>query len=59
MEYTVIPDRMEAATYALLALGTKGATRLKGVKYEHCAPWLSQLTEISGKSVYFQKIKQR
>ena len=56
-EYNVIPDRLEAATYALFAFATKGAIRLKGINYEHCAPWLSQLSQINQKGIYYSDDK--
>lgn len=52
-EFTVIPDRLEAATYALLALGTKGVVKLKGIKCEHCSPWLKQLTKTIKNGIYY------
>lgn len=52
-EFEVIPDRMEAATYALLTLATKGETQLEGINFEHCTPWLGQLTRMFDKGIYF------
>lgn len=52
-DFYTIPDRMEAATYALLAMGTKGAINLKGINQEHCAPWLLQLSKIYSRGIYY------
>lgn len=56
--FEVIPDRLEAATYALLALGTRGSVQLKGVNLEHCAPWLKQLTKIAKNGIYYSLDKK-
>ena len=56
-EFSVIPDRLEAATYALLALGTRGAIRIKGITYEHCTPWLSLLNKIDNSNIYYNEDK--
>ena len=56
-EFQVIPDRMEAATYALLTLGTRGRIRIKGIVYEHCKPWLDLLNSVAGKGIYFSPDK--
>lgn len=52
-EFSVIPDRLEAATYALLTLSTKGEAQLDGINFEHCSPWLGQLTRMFDKGIYF------
>lgn len=51
--FDVIPDRLEAATYALLALGTRGVVKLKGIKYEHCVPWVKQLGKTLKNGIYY------
>lgn len=53
VEFEVIPDRLEAATYALLTLSTQGETQLDGINFEHCSPWLGQLTRMFDKGIYF------
>lgn len=52
-EFSVIPDRLEAATYALIALGTKGSIKIKGIICEHCTPWLKQLTKTIKDGIYY------
>ncbi|MDD4556031.1 MAG: hypothetical protein PHE89_01695 [Alphaproteobacteria bacterium] len=51
--FEVIPDRLEAGTYVLLALGTKGTVRIKNINLEHCAPWLKQLTKTVNNGIYY------
>lgn len=53
VDFDVIPDRLEAATYALLALSTQGELQLEGINFEHCSPWLGQLTRMFDKGIYF------
>lgn len=53
VDFEVIPDRLEAATYALLALTTQGELQLEGINFEHCSPWLGQLTRMFDKGIYF------
>lgn len=53
VDFEVISDRLEAATYALLALSTQGEVQLEGINFEHCAPWLGQLTRMFDKGIYF------
>lgn len=53
VDFEVIPDRLEAATYALLALSTQGEIQLEGINFEHCTPWLGQLTRMFDKGIYF------
>lgn len=56
--FEVIPDRLEAATYALLALGSKGSVQIKGIKLEHCTPWLRQLTKTAKNGIYYSLDKE-
>lgn len=53
VDFNVVPDRLEAATYALLSLATKGEIELDGINYEHCLPWISQLSRMFDKGIYF------
>ena len=53
VDFEVIPDRLETATYALLTLGTRGELQLEGINFEHCSPWLGQLTRMFDKGIYF------
>jgi len=54
-DFYCIPDRLEAAAYAMLALGTKGQIRIRGINYEHCSPWLLQLGETGAGEIYFSE----
>lgn len=56
--FEVIPDRLEAATYALLTLGTRGGVQIKGINLEHCAPWLKQLKKTAGSAIYYSLDKK-
>lgn len=51
--FYVIPDRIEAATYALLALGTKGEIQINGINFEHCRPWFSQLNKMFSSGIFY------
>ena len=53
IEFSVIPDRLEAATYALLTLSTQGEVQLDDINFEHCSPWIGQLTRMFDKGIYF------
>jgi UDP-N-acetylglucosamine 1-carboxyvinyltransferase len=44
-EYTIIPDRLEAGTYALATAVTGGSIAIEGVIEEHLHPVLSKLHE--------------
>jgi len=45
VEYEVIPDRIEAATYAIAAAATDGEVCLKGARPDHMSAVLDKLTE--------------
>jgi len=45
-EYTVVPDRMEAGTYAVAAAITGGAVTLRGVVPEHLQPVIMKMREM-------------
>ena len=53
VDFEVIPDRLEAATYALLTLSTKGAIEINGINFDHCAPWLGQLEKMFSKCIFY------
>lgn len=44
-EYAIIPDRLEAGTYAIAAAMTRGAVRIANVNPEHLTPVLLKLQE--------------
>lgn len=44
-DHDIIPDRMEAGTYAVAAAMTKGDVRIEGVVHKHLEPFLSKLRE--------------
>ena len=47
-EMCVIPDRMEAASYACMALGTKGEIFVKDARHEHMITFLNTVRRIGG-----------
>lgn len=53
-EYTVIPDRIEAGTYMILAAATKSRIKLENIIPEHLAPISAKLKE-TNTSVVFSK----
>lgn len=46
IEYTVIPDRIEAGTYMVAAAATKGNVLIENVITDHIKPVIAKLTEI-------------
>ncbi len=48
-EHRVIPDRIEAATYAIAALATNGEVTLRGARVEHMHAVLDKLREAGAK----------
>ncbi len=52
VDFNVMPDRLETATYALLSLATKGEIEIDGINFEHCRPWISQLSQMFDKGIY-------
>ena len=44
--FEVMPDRIEAGTYALLAMALRGKIRLSCTNADHCRPWLNLIKEI-------------
>lgn len=64
VEFTVIPDRLEAGTFALAAAITRGAVELHGVMPEHLHALLAKLTEAGvevreGENTLFVRATQR
>ena len=53
-EYSVIPDRIEAGTYMILAAATRGKIKLENIIPEHLAPICAKLKE-TGTSVLVSK----
>ncbi|MEI6510698.1 MAG: UDP-N-acetylglucosamine 1-carboxyvinyltransferase [Candidatus Uhrbacteria bacterium] len=47
-EATVMPDRIEAASYAAMALGTRGEIFVKGAEHEHLITFLNAVRKIGG-----------
>jgi UDP-N-acetylglucosamine 1-carboxyvinyltransferase len=47
-EISVIPDRLEAASYACMAIGTKGEVFVKGARQEHLISFLNAVRKIGG-----------
>jgi len=48
-EYEVIPDRIEAATYAIAAVATNGEVTLRGARADHLGAVLDKLTDAGAK----------
>ncbi len=48
-EHDVIPDRIEAATFAIAAVATRGRVRLRGARPDHMSAVLDKLQEAGGK----------
>ncbi len=46
----IMPDRLETASYALLAMGLRDKIKLNGTDAESCRPWLNSVIEIAGKN---------
>jgi UDP-N-acetylglucosamine 1-carboxyvinyltransferase len=47
-EFGIMPDRMEAGFYALLAMALKSKIKLIGTDADSCRPWLNSLIDIAG-----------
>ncbi|MBS0585810.1 MAG: UDP-N-acetylglucosamine 1-carboxyvinyltransferase [Verrucomicrobia bacterium] len=48
VEHTVITDRIEAASFGIAAISTKGRVFVEGAKQEHMLTFLNKLREING-----------
>ncbi len=48
-EHEVVPDRIEAATYAIAAVATKGEVTLKGARADHLTAVIDKLEEAGAK----------
>ena len=59
VDFEVIPDRLEAATYALLTLSTRGAVELNGINFDHCSPWLGQLERMFSRGIYYSTDRKK
>jgi len=49
VEHEVVPDRIEAATYAIAAVATKGEVTLKGARADHLTAVIDKLEEAGAK----------
>lgn len=47
-EVTVMPDRMEAASYASMAIGTRGEILVRGAEHAHMMSFLNAVRRIGG-----------
>lgn len=47
-EVTVMPDRMEAASYASMAIGTRGEILVRGAEHAHMMTFLNAVRRIGG-----------
>ncbi len=50
-EATVMPDRMEAASFGSMAIGTKGEIFVRGAKHEHMMTFLNAVRKVGGEYV--------
>ena len=48
VEHTVIPDRIEAASWGMAAIGTKGRVFVEGAEHQHMITFLNKIREIGG-----------
>lgn len=48
VEHTVIPDRIEAASYGMAAIASKGKVFIEGVYHPHLLAFLSKLESLGG-----------
>jgi UDP-N-acetylglucosamine 1-carboxyvinyltransferase len=48
VEHTVIPDRTEAASFALAAISTKGRVLVEGAQHQPMISFLNRLREVNG-----------
>jgi UDP-N-acetylglucosamine 1-carboxyvinyltransferase len=48
VEHTVISDRIEAASFGMAAIGTKGRVFVKGAEHLHMITFLNKLRELGG-----------
>lgn len=48
VEHTIIPDRIEAASYAIAAITTKGRIFIKGAQHLHMISFLNKIREVGG-----------
>ncbi len=59
-EMTIMPDRLEAASYACLALGTGGDIFVRGAQQEHMITFLNAVRKVGGAfEVYDEGIRFR
>jgi UDP-N-acetylglucosamine 1-carboxyvinyltransferase len=48
VEHTVIPDRIEAASWGMAAIASKGRVFVEGAKHEHMVTFLNKIREVGG-----------
>ncbi|MBS0655722.1 MAG: UDP-N-acetylglucosamine 1-carboxyvinyltransferase [Verrucomicrobia bacterium] len=48
VEHTVMPDRIEAASFGMAAIGTKGRVFVRGAEHLHMITFLNKLRELGG-----------
>jgi UDP-N-acetylglucosamine 1-carboxyvinyltransferase len=48
VEHTVIPDRLQAASYAMAAICTKGQVFIEGIRQEDMVLFLNKIREVGG-----------
>ncbi|MCL2537996.1 MAG: hypothetical protein FWE52_00740 [Alphaproteobacteria bacterium] len=48
--YSILPDRLETASYALLALALRQGIVLSNMDFDSCRPWMNSIKEIAGRN---------
>ena len=48
VEHTIISDRIEAASYAIAAISTKGRVFVEGAEHQHMMTFLNKIRELNG-----------
>lgn len=48
VEHTVIPDRIEAASWGMAAISTKGRVFVEGAQHAHMVTFLNKIREVAG-----------
>jgi len=48
VEHTVIPDRIEAASWGMAAIATKGKVFVEGAQHQHLLTFLNKIRELGG-----------
>jgi UDP-N-acetylglucosamine 1-carboxyvinyltransferase len=55
VEHHVVPDRLEAASYGMAAISTRGRVFVQGAKQEHMITFLNKIRELGGGFKIYQE----